>query len=160
MGRIRTVVADDDDEMRSAIIDVLESTGDFDVVSAVPSGTGLADLVRETGADLVVLDVRMTDGGAEAARRLRALAVPPVVVAVSAQVDTATVSELLHAGASAYLAKGDLSEHFVDDLIRCVRGHVVVAVPHALEALRHTLQAPQEHQAELTHQPTVESPAP
>jgi len=140
MGGIRTVVADDDDEMRSAITDVLESTGDFDVVSAVSTGTGLPDIVLETRAELVVLDVRMTDGGAQAARALRALASPPVVVAVSAQIDIATVSDLLQAGASAYLAKGDLSEHFVDDLIRCVRGQVVVAVPHALEALRYTLQ--------------------
>ena len=140
MGRIRTVVADDDDEMRSAISDVLGAAGDFDLVGALASGTGLVELVLETRAELVVLDVRMTDGGAEAARRLRAMKVPPVVVAVSAQVDIATVSELLHAGASAYLAKGDLSEHFIDDLLRCVRGQVVVAVPHALEALRHILE--------------------
>jgi DNA-binding NarL/FixJ family response regulator len=136
---IRTVVADDDDEMRSAIVDVLEASGDFLVVAALPSGRGLPEMVTETRAELVVLDVRMADGGAEAARRLRAMGSPPVVVAVSAHTNVATVSDLLLAGASAYLSKGDLSEHFVDDLLRCVRGQVVVAVPHALEALRHSL---------------------
>ncbi|MDQ2758711.1 MAG: response regulator transcription factor [Actinomycetota bacterium] len=142
MGRIRTVVADDDDEMRSAIIDVLDSTGEFDVVSALSAGTQLPEVVLETRAELVVLDVRMADGGADATRRLRAMAAPPVVVAVSAHTDAATVSDLLHAGASAYLAKGDLSEHFVDDLVRCVRGQVVLAVPHALDVLRHALGEP------------------
>jgi len=139
MGKIRTAVADDDDEMRSAIIDVLESTGQFEVVCALAAGTGLPEVVVDTGAQLVILDVRMPDGGAEATRRLRALASPPVVVAVSAQTDVATVSDLLRAGASAYLAKGDLGDHFVDDLVRCVRGQVVVAVPHALDALRQAL---------------------
>lgn len=139
MGGIRVIVADDDDEMRSAIVDVLASTGDFEVVAALATGTTLEEVVTATRAQLVVLDVRMTDGGAEAARRLRAMPARPVVAAVSAHTDAATVSELLHAGVSAYLAKGDLSEHFVDDLVRCVRGQVVVAVPHALDALHHAL---------------------
>lgn len=136
MSTIRVVVADDDETMRRAMVDVLSAHDGFSVVGEAESGLGLAELAAEASAELVVLDVRMPHGGAPAARALRAEPPHPVVVAVSASHDVPTVTEMLRAGASGFLAKGHLGTAFADDLARCVRGQVVIAVPHGVQVLR------------------------
>src|SRR3954469_6575215 len=136
MSMIRVLVADDDDVMRRAMVDVLTAHGGFTVVADVAAGESLPDLVAETRAQLVVLDVRMPSGGATAARALRSQEPPPVVVAVSASNDVPTVAALFRAGATGFLAKGHLGTTFADDLLRCLRGHVMIAVPHGAQVLR------------------------
>jgi DNA-binding NarL/FixJ family response regulator len=136
MSAIRVVVADDDETMRRAIVDVLSAHGSFTVVGEVASGAGLPARVAECGAHLVVLDVRMPSGGAETARALRERDPHVVVVAVSASNDIATVAAMFRAGATGFLAKGHLGMSFADDLVRCTRGQVMIAVPHGLQVLR------------------------
>ncbi|HET7432560.1 MAG TPA: response regulator, partial [Nocardioides sp.] len=72
MSAIRVLVADDDDIMRRAIVDVLAAHGAFELVGEVPDGAHLQDLVDELHPDLVVLDVRMPSGGPAAVRQVRA----------------------------------------------------------------------------------------
>jgi DNA-binding NarL/FixJ family response regulator len=136
MSTIRVVVADDDATMRRAIVDVLTAHGGFDVVREVATGEGLPELVSEHRAHLVVLDVRMPSGGRVAARALRALTPSPVLVAVSASNDVATVVAMLRAGVTGFLAKGRLGTTFADDLVRCARGQVLIAVPQGAQVLR------------------------
>jgi two-component system response regulator DesR len=133
---IRVIVADDDETMRHAIVDVLNAHGGFSVVAGVATGAGLADLVTRSQAELVVLDVQMPSGGAAAARALREQAPHTVVVAVSATNDVSTVAAMFRAGATGFLAKGHLGTTFADDLVRCTQGQVMIAVPHGLQVLR------------------------
>jgi DNA-binding NarL/FixJ family response regulator len=133
---IRVVVADDDETMRRAMVDVLRAHVGFSVVAEAATGVGLPELVTWTRAQLVVLDVRMPAGGPVAARALRAASPHPVVVAVSASIDVPTVAAMLRAGATGFLAKGQLGTTFADDLVRCTRGQVLIAVPHASQVLR------------------------
>jgi DNA-binding NarL/FixJ family response regulator len=136
MTTIRVVVADDDQTMRRAIVDVLDAHGGFSVVADVATGADLPDLVTENHAQLVVLDVRMPSGGAAAARALRERAPHTVVVAVSASNDVHTVAAMFRSGATGFLAKGHLGTTFADDLVRCTQGQVMIAVPHGLQVLR------------------------
>src|SRR3954454_674529 len=108
MSAIRVLVADDDDTMRRAMVDVLTAHGGFTVVADVASGVDLPELAAETRAQLVVLDVRMPGGGPAAARALRAREPALVVVAVSANNDVPTVAAMFRAGATGFLAKGHL----------------------------------------------------
>ena len=133
---IRVVVADDDETMRRAMVDVLLAHGGFTVVGEASSGVGLPELVTEVRAQLVVLDVRMASGGSAAARVLRARPPHPVVVAVSASNDVSTVAEMFRAGVNGFLAKGHLGSTFADDLLRCTRGQVMIAVPQGAQVLR------------------------
>lgn len=136
MSSIRVLVADDDETMRRAIVDVLNAHGSFTVVGEVATGDGLPDLVARRRAHLVVLDVKMPSGGADAARALRDRDPHVVIVAVSASNDIATVAAMIRAGATGFLAKGHLGTSFADDLVRCTSGQVMIAVPHALQVLR------------------------
>jgi two-component system nitrate/nitrite response regulator NarL len=133
---LSVVVADDDDVMRRTFREVLSANEGFTVVGDAAHGHELEVLVASTGADLVLLDVRMPAGGADAARRLSALSPAPVVVAVSASTDVSTVVALLRAGARGFLSKGHLGRSFIEDLDRIARGEVLIAVPHAVQVLR------------------------
>lgn len=144
MSDVRVVVADDDDAMRHAIVDVLNAHGSFKVVGDVATGAGLPDLVAEQQAQLVVLDVRMPSGGADAARALLDSDPNTVVVAVSASNDVSTVAAMFRAGASGFLAKGRLGTTFADDLVRCTNGQVMIAVPHGRQVLRALEDAPRD----------------
>ena len=138
MRLIRTVVADDDAEVRSLLVALLRSDDRFDVVEQAADGTALLEAATRTRPDLVLLDVRMPGGGVEAARALQDQ--PPVVVAVSAETAPGTVADLLRAGVRGYLAKGRLGPTLPDQLVRCVEGEVILAVPTASVALRRLIE--------------------
>lgn len=135
MKSIKVVVADDDSRVRAALVALLGTDPRFEVVAELSDGTALVETVRGTGADVVLLDVRMPAGGAEAARSLQDG--PPVtIVAISAETSATTVAELVGAGAQGYLAKGRLDATLIDVVARCADGEVVLAVPTAGQALR------------------------
>jgi two-component system nitrate/nitrite response regulator NarL len=158
MTTIRVVVADDDDLMRRAIVDALNAHDAITVVGDAATGVGLPELVAEARADLVVLDVRMPAGGAEAARALRARDPQTVVVAVSANNDVSTVAAMVRAGATGFLAKGHLGTTFADDLVRCTQGEVMIAVPHAVQVLHALGDRPVEEPADAHDDRLGESP--
>ncbi len=77
MRATRVVVADDNDAMRQALVEVLHAAGGFEVVAELPDGHGLVEAVRSTAADLVLLDVGMEAGGQVGATALHAVSPPP-----------------------------------------------------------------------------------
>ena len=68
---IRVVVADDHATVLSAMVKVIEGEPGFEVLRAVDNGLDAVAAARETGADLVVIDVQMPSGGAVAAAAAR-----------------------------------------------------------------------------------------
>jgi DNA-binding NarL/FixJ family response regulator len=133
---IRVVIADDDDAVRAALHDVLDADDRFLVVGTTARGDDLVLTVETTRADVVLLDVRMPGGGIAAARELSALTPAPVVVALSAGTEAATVLAMLESGATGYLAKGRLGQWLPEMVARCVDGQVVLAVPTGGAVLR------------------------
>ena len=135
MAAIRAVVADDDSRVRSALAALLRTDGRFTVVAELADGSDLVETVRRTEADVVLLDVRMPDGGVDAALALKDSG-PVVVVAVSAETSSTIVADMVRAGVNGYLAKGRLDAELPEIVARCVAGEVVLAVPSASQALR------------------------
>jgi DNA-binding NarL/FixJ family response regulator len=137
---IRVALADDDKAFRDALVDVLEVDPRFRVVGAHSTGVGVAGMVADLRPDLVLLDVRMSSGGAQAARAVRAAGQSsgrvPVVVALSADSTRSTVVTMLREGATGYLLKGSIGSGLPDLLARCAAGETVLRVPGAAEALR------------------------
>ena len=78
----RILVIDDDELLRGALRTALEGAG-YDVMEAADGKAGLR-LQRESGADLVVVDIFMPEqDGLEVIRGLRAEAPQPKIVAIS-----------------------------------------------------------------------------
>jgi DNA-binding NarL/FixJ family response regulator len=112
--RIRVVVADDDEAVRTVLMRVLVDEG-FDVVGAAADGLEAVSLAGELRPDTVLLDVRMPRvGGIEAARRIRPIDPAVRVVMLSAYDDPALQQEATAAGASRFLVKGCSLSELVD----------------------------------------------
>jgi two-component system nitrate/nitrite response regulator NarL len=136
VGDIRVVIADDDDDVRAALHDVLDADDRFVVVGTAATSDALFHLAASEQPDVVLVDVRMPGGGIAAATALSALRKAPVIVAVSASTEPSTVVAMLRAGATGYLAKGRLG-HWLPELVaRCADGQVMLAVPQAAGVLR------------------------
>ncbi|SER36025.1 response regulator [Streptomyces qinglanensis] len=106
---IRVVLADDQALLRSAFRVLVDSEPDMEVVGEAADGAEAVALVRERGADVVLMDIRMpgTDGLA-ATRAISAdpaLAEVRVVILTTFEVDEYVVAAL-RAGASGFLGKG------------------------------------------------------
>jgi DNA-binding NarL/FixJ family response regulator len=142
---IRVAVADDDAVFRRALVDVLEVSPRFQVVLEATTGAGLGEEVLAARADLVLLDVRMPEGGPVAARAvLEATAGhsrPPVLVVVSADSSPHSIVTMVRAGATGYLVKGRIGSSLGELLVRCVEGELVLAVPRADDVRGRLLEA-------------------
>jgi DNA-binding NarL/FixJ family response regulator len=132
---VRVVVADDHQTFLAALAKALEDEPGFEVVGSASTGTDAVDLARDAHAELVVVDVQMPGGGAEAAQRLLQLRPAPVVVAISGQSSATTLEDLLRAGVTGFVTKGHAGSDLIEVLRRCARGEVVLAASTAGVAL-------------------------
>jgi DNA-binding NarL/FixJ family response regulator len=105
--RARILVVDDEDEVRRALVVLLEHHGRFDVIGEAPDGQDVPALVAELRPDIVVMDLRMPIvGGIEALHLVRALDPGVRVVMLSAYNDPTLIADAIEAGAFGYLVKG------------------------------------------------------
>ncbi len=83
---MRLVIADDEPLARERLRSLLaELDGDYRVVGEAASGAEVLRIVRETAAEVVLLDIRMPGmDGLEAAARLAELEAPPAVLFTTA----------------------------------------------------------------------------
>ena len=136
---VPVLLADDDEQVRAALVALLEPEPDLRVVAQAADGVQAVAAARETGAALVLVDVRMPYGGPDLVRRLVALPAQPVVVGLSAQADATTWLRLIAAGGAGYVLKGVAADEIAPLLRRCLQGQLVVAVPGAPQVLRRLL---------------------
>jgi len=104
--KIKVLLADDHVMMRGGLRMVLEQNPELSVIGEAEDGRETVRLVKKLAPDVVIMDIAMPDmNGIEATRQI--LADRPVikVIALSMHSDRHFVSEMLKAGASAYLVK-------------------------------------------------------
>jgi DNA-binding NarL/FixJ family response regulator len=143
--RIRVIIADDDDVVRAALVDSLQGHPRFEVLAAVSSGSDLVEKSMWLRPDVALVDVQMPGGGEQAIRALMQQSSCPVVIAISATVSVGTIMPILRAGATGYLAKGNLGESLPDLVARCAGGQAMLAVPGGGAILRALAAATPEH---------------
>ena len=143
---IRVAVGDDDDVFRKAAVGLLEADPRIEVVGAAADGAELLHLALATEPDVVLLDVRMSGGGANGAKALSDLSTAPgrrtstLVVAVTAETSPGVIEAMLRAGAVGYIAKGRIGAALPDLVSRVFDGEVIIAAPTAGLALRRLLR--------------------
>ncbi|MHA6798554.1 response regulator [Bounagaea algeriensis] len=125
---IRVVVSDDQELVRMGLRVLVDRESDMVVVAEAADGEQTIERVRETGADVLLLDIRMP--GMDGLTALRTITADPeladtrVVVVTTFEIDR-YVYEALHAGASGFVRKDTAP----DDLVQGIR---VVAAGEAL----------------------------
>lgn len=103
---LRVLIADDNDLVRSALRELIESDERFVVVALAGGADAAIDAAREVELDVAVVDVRMPGGGPAAVRGILEVAPAARVIACSAYDDSFSRDEMAAAGVSGYLVKG------------------------------------------------------
>jgi EAL domain-containing protein (putative c-di-GMP-specific phosphodiesterase class I)/DNA-binding NarL/FixJ family response regulator len=123
-GPIRTLIVDDDAEMRSVLIDIIERADPLTLVGVAEDAQQAIELASRQQPDVALLDVKMPGGGPRAAREIRASSPNTAIIALSAHEDARSVQEMLAAGAYNYLTKGTSPKDLVEAICSSVEGEV------------------------------------
>lgn len=117
MEKVRILLVDDHQMFRDALRSLLEKTPDFEVVGETGDAFDVIGLVRKTSAHLVCMDIGMKGmNGIETTRHLIAACPDVKVIALSTYSDQRYVTDMMSAGASAYITKAEAA----DELLRAI----------------------------------------
>ena len=127
--RIRVMVVDDHSIMRVGLKQVLEQSGEFEVVGDAADGEEAVRVAAEVSPDVVVMDVMMPGkDGVEACREIMESAPDTRVVMLTASTEEAAVVEAVAAGATGYLQKETDRERLLAAVRGVFRGELLVPV--------------------------------
>lgn len=103
---MRVVIADDHRIVREGLRFMLSESPDIEIVAEAASGEELLETLAATGADVVLLDVRMPGmSGLDALERLAGTHPEIKVIILSMHDDSAYIRRAVELGASGYLLK-------------------------------------------------------
>lgn len=106
MEKIRVIVVDDEQLVRAALVKMVNSRTDMEVVGEAANGPQAVRSAQTQRSDVVLMDVRMPGGdGITATAQLRALAAPPQVLVLTTFDADDYVFAALEAGAAGFLLK-------------------------------------------------------
>lgn len=137
MERIRVLVAEDEEAVREALVDLLTSDAAIDVVGSAKDADEAIEMAASSKPDVALVDVKMPGGGGvRAAREIRANSPQTHVVALSAYEDRRTVLEMLRAGAVGYMVKGTSADEILRTIRRSLRGQGSLSVEVTADVIR------------------------
>ncbi|NTG51344.1 response regulator transcription factor [Agrobacterium rhizogenes] len=115
------IIADDHAIVREGLKLLISAMTDVSIIAEAANGEALLELVRNTRADLLILDLGMPGvAGIQFISDIRALAPRMRILVLTANIEPRTVRAALQAGAEGYLTKdGDPEE--LDTAIEAVR---------------------------------------
>jgi DNA-binding NarL/FixJ family response regulator len=120
-GAARILLADDHEEVRLAIANLLED--EFDIIGMAENGQRAVELVPVLCPDVLVLDVCMPVlNGIEAAAQLRKSRSAPKVVFLTVNADPDFVNAALSTGAFGYVLKCSAGVDLVPAIHQAVEG--------------------------------------
>lgn len=132
---LRILLADDHQIFREALHSLLDKENDIEVVAETGDGTEVQRLVKENAVDIVCMDISMPGmNGVEATRRLMSSSTPVKVIALSAYPDHRYVTDMMRAGASGYVTKGEAGTELLR-AIRAVARNRTYLCPDVMEAV-------------------------
>lgn len=103
---LRVMLVDDHEVVRGGIRAILQATDDIIVTAEAASVQGAIDEAARSRPDVIVMDVRLTDGsGIEATRQIRADRADTKVLMLTSFADDEALFASIMAGASGYVLK-------------------------------------------------------
>ncbi|HXY55571.1 MAG TPA: response regulator transcription factor [Nitrospirota bacterium] len=126
--KIKVLLADDHIMMRGGLRMVLEQNTELSVVGEAENGRETVRLAKKLEPDVIIMDIAMSDmNGIEATRRIRADHPNIKVIALSMHSDRHFVSEMLKAGAAAYLVKQCALEELIVAIKAVMQGQTYLS---------------------------------
>ncbi|HET8616151.1 MAG TPA: response regulator transcription factor [Actinomycetales bacterium] len=138
----RVVLVDDHPVVRGGLRALLTASG-VEVVGEAASVDDAVARVRESGPDVVLMDLQLADGGdgVTATTRIVALPTPPRVLILTTYDTDADILRAVEAGASGYLLKDAEPQVLLDAVAAAARGETVLA-PQVATRLLARVRAP------------------
>ena len=114
MRRLKILVADDHEVMRTGVRALIEQEPEWQVCGTATNGQEAVDAARKLKPDVVILDMTMPElDGLEALREIKRALPNTEVVIFSAHHSEEVIGQLFEAGAKSYIQKSDASRHLV-----------------------------------------------
>ena len=131
--RIRVMIVDDHSIVRVGLKQILEQSGEFEVVGQAADGEEAVRVAADVSPDVVIMDVMMPKkDGVEACREIMESAPDTRVLMLTASSEEDAVVESIAAGATGYLQK----ETGREQLLSAVRGVALGELRLPLEVVR------------------------
>jgi len=112
---IRVLLANDNAVIRAGVREVLERTGDFEIIAEAGDGGEALKLIRELGPDVAVVDVQMHHiYGIEVVREVQYNSWPVAVVILTSYDDDPNIGSLLKAGSNGFALQTASPDDIVD----------------------------------------------
>ena len=138
--RIRVMIVDDHSIVRVGLKQVLEQSGEFEVVGEAADGDEAVRVAADVSPEVVVMDVIMPGkDGVEACREIMESAPETRVVMLTASTEVDAIVEAVAAGATGYLQKETDRERLLSTVRDAVSGELrvpVEVVRRAFEEIR------------------------
>lgn len=133
---LRVVVADDHPFYRRQLVRSLRASG-IDVAAEAPNGEIAIRAVKETGPDVVVMDLKLPGvSGLEATRRLIERDPATRVLMLSVSADESDVTDAILAGASGYVLKDRPVQEVIEGVRATAAGESHISPQLAMPLLR------------------------
>jgi len=127
-GAIKVLLADDHVVVRAGTRQLLERQTDIKVVGEASTGREAIRLADDLEPDVVVMDVRMPDGGGiEATKRIKEKHPEIAVLVLTAHDDDEYVFALLQAGANGYLLKTAEADELTKAIRTVIKGDLALS---------------------------------
>ena len=124
---IRLLIVDDHEVTRLGLRTLLQSYPEFEIAGEAGSITETLEAAARLKPDLVLLDVRLSDGsGIEVCRRLQSLNLETKVLVLTSFADDQVVFDAIAAGADGYLLKEIHGERLVQAIRDVVAGRSIL----------------------------------
>ena len=126
---IRVVIADDHPVVRAGVRALLDAEADIEVVGEAATPDEAVELAAALSPELVLMDLQFGDraAGADATRRVRALAAPPYVLILTNYDTDGDILGAVEAGASGYLLKDAPPHELLAGVRAAAAGHSALA---------------------------------
>jgi DNA-binding NarL/FixJ family response regulator len=125
---IRVLLVDDHPVVRHGLRGMLDAEDDLQVVGEASSGAAGLDLAEAERPDVVLMDLRMPDGGGvESIERMTAAGLPCRVIVLTTYETDGDILRAVEAGAAGYLLKDVARAELADAIRAAARGETVLA---------------------------------
>ncbi|MFF4792943.1 response regulator [Streptomyces sp. NPDC001276] len=145
--KIRVLIADDQDMVRSAFRMILSAQPDMDVIAEAANGTDAVETARRLRPDVCLLDIRMPGlDGLEATRLLAGPDIPDplnVLIATTFDLDE-YVYQSLRNGACGFLLKDGAPALLTEAVRAAAAGNSLISPSITVRLLQHMAPPPQE----------------
>jgi two-component system nitrate/nitrite response regulator NarL len=126
--RYRVLVVDDHPLFRDAMVRLLRSWADLDVIGEAPSGRAALERIRDDPPDVAVVDLRMPDlDGVQLCSAISRDGLATRVLIVSGYDDDELVYAALEAGASGYVPKDAPRDEVARAVLAVAHGEMAIA---------------------------------